>query len=255
MDRLRNKVESTIISDLNVMMDEWIMESSNQIVPINIVQKIQSNEIPLKGFSVIRDWLQRWLKEMESARDGTNLDAAEGYGYLGKRALNAWIKNLKKMLDDLAKYEKKQKQQRKKSGKSKTTQKKQTAAQLAKQVSKVSYQTSIEVSPSLTLESIQPIEVLGARYLFTYNSKYRRMSFFTAKNRDGLSIKGTTLQNFDPEQSFSLVLRNPEQILNLFLDQNLKAERVTQELDKMTTKRNVPNGRLGQNTVLLTRFK
>ena len=255
MERLRNKVESTVVADLNVMIDEWIMASSNQIAPIDIVAKIKSNEIPPKGIPIIREWINRSKKEIDLAREGNDPDLTEGYSYLGKRALNAWSKNLQKMNDDLDKYERKLKQQKKKSGKSKSTQKKQTAAQLAKQVAKVSYQSSIEISPSLILESIQPIEILGSRFLFTFNSKYRRISFFAAKNRDGLSIKGTTLQNFDTDQSFSLVLRNPEKVLNMFLDQSSKSERVLQELDKENTKRNVPNGRLGQNTVLLAKFK
>lgn len=254
-ERLRDKVETTALHDLSFLMDQWIEASDNTVQPLDIVKVVKEHDIPLKGHKYIREWLNRWLKEVKAARDKTDPELVEAYSYLNKRALNAWCKHILAMLDALDKYETKQKTVQKNARKSKSTQKKQTAAQLQKKVAKVQYQENVEVSETLFLNSIAPIEILGSRVLYTYNTKYRRLSCFMAANHDGLTISGTTVKNFDPDTSYVLTVRKPEDLLKLFTNMSVKHTEIEKAVSQLKSKRSVPTGRINQNVVLLANYK
>lgn len=53
----------------------------------------------------------------------------------------------------------------------------------------------------LKLVSIDPLSIVGATTLVMFNTKYRQLTILRAASADGLSIKGTTILNIDPQSS------------------------------------------------------
>jgi hypothetical protein len=52
-------------------------------------------------------------------------------------------------------------------------------------------------SKEFKVVSINPEKMLGAAELVTFNTKYKLLTVFTALDRSGLSVKGTTITNYD----------------------------------------------------------
>lgn len=65
------------------------------------------------------------------------------------------------------------------------------------------------------LVSINPIKIIGAKELWVYNVKTRKIGKFIATDETGLSVKGTAIQNFSPK-SIEKTLRKPVEQLTTF---------------------------------------
>jgi len=59
------------------------------------------------------------------------------------------------------------------------------------------------------IKSINPIEIVGASELWIYNTKTRKLGFYAGLSPAGLSVKGTTILNYDEEASKVKTLRQP----------------------------------------------
>ena len=76
-----------------------------------------------------------------------------------------------------------------------------------KMVKKVKY---LEKDETLKISSIHPIKIINATELWVFNTKYRHLIYFKAKDADGFRIKGCTLKNYDVKESYGKTLRHPE---------------------------------------------
>ena len=98
-------------------------------------------------------------------------------------------------------------------------------------------------------ESVNPVNIIGSRSLVVFNTKTRKLSIYHADTKDGLSIKGTTLKEFDTVKSVSKTLRKPSEILKTILVRTRKGLEML--FDDVRAKPFPCNGRLNQQTVLL----
>jgi len=74
-------------------------------------------------------------------------------------------------------------------------------------VSKIKY--CVEFA-ELKLKSVSPKDIIGAMQLWVYNTKTRKMGCYHADDAGGLSLKGTSLLNFNETKSIQKRLRKPE---------------------------------------------
>lgn len=65
--------------------------------------------------------------------------------------------------------------------------------------------------------SLHPEVLVGAKGLWVYNSKTRKLGCYYARNKDGLTAKGTTILNYDEETSTTKTLRNPKEQVTKFM--------------------------------------
>lgn len=64
--------------------------------------------------------------------------------------------------------------------------------------------------PDLGLKSIHPEKIIGADQVWMFDTEHRRMIKYEAMDGMTLSVKGTTMQNWNPEKSGSKIIRKPE---------------------------------------------
>lgn len=102
--------------------------------------------------------------------------------------------------------------------------------------------------PELKLDSVRPEKILGAGNVWLYNTKTRQLSYYQAKNSDGLTVKGTTIQNFNETASGSKKLRKPEKSIPLVMGGQRAAEKA---FGLITSKRQDVNGRTNPFTIIL----
>ena len=125
-------------------------------------------------------------------------------------------------------------------------------------IKKLKYQIN---DSELGIASVHPTEVVHANEVWVYNTKTRKLGVYHAITKDprsmnrpgsGLMVKGTTIQDFDPNQSLQKTLRKPkEQIKNW----NGKAKtKFAKAFDELTTTSIKMNGRINYNTIILKAF-
>lgn len=103
--------------------------------------------------------------------------------------------------------------------------------------------------PALKIVSVNPAEVIGCKQLWTYNTKYKKLTRYDASGPNGIQVKGTTLIGFDVEQSLTKSLRKPD----IAIQQLLGAGKVALRsfMDTLKTNETKPNGRINSDTILL----
>lgn len=76
--------------------------------------------------------------------------------------------------------------------------------------------------PETNVESIDPAQIVGAAQLWIYNAKTRKLGCYWAKDATGLTVKGTTVLNYDEEKSTTKTLRKPKEQVWRFMSSGLK---------------------------------
>ena len=106
---------------------------------------------------------------------------------------------------------------------------------------------------NFNLKSIDPKTIIGASSLWVYNTKTRKLGVYHAIDVVGLSIKGSTIQNFAESKSISKTLRKPA----VTLPEVLKGGKVALRniLTDIRAAEKVLTGRINTDTILLRTVK
>jgi hypothetical protein len=105
----------------------------------------------------------------------------------------------------------------------------------------------------LKLVSVDPKTIVGANQLWVYNTKTRKLGCYNAEDAAGLSIKGSTIQNFAESKSIQKTLRKPA----VTLPEVLKGGKVALRnvLTEIRAAEGVLTGRINNDTILLRTIK
>lgn len=125
----------------------------------------------------------------------------------------------------------------------KTRKKKEKPASVL--AAKVSY---LKEDAETGLKSVLPEKIVGASQVWVYNAKTRMLGVYNANDARGLTIKGTSLQNYKEESSVAKKLRKPKVTLDeLMTGGKVKLRKL---LDELTTKESQLTGRLNGDTII-----
>jgi len=237
-DIMQERIREGVLVRMDEMLDEWILNSTTKISKINVGSLLKNVNAPISSLGIVVNWIEKQRAELIEARDKTCHDSVEGYSYLSKPAIKKRIALLDEMLNDVEIY----KSTKKTSRKPRKTKEKS----VDKLVEKMNY---LKSSPDYGVASINPIKIIGSTKVYLFNEKYRKLTVLSTTSLSGLSVKGTTIRDYDEKNSFSLKIRKPEEILPIIVS---KTERqITNVLKKLTTKKTSANGRVNDNTIIL----
>jgi hypothetical protein len=237
---LKEKVNKTILADLEGMLDQWLFghSLSERKEEYDFDEKIRTYEI--KGavaINLIKDFLSAKINELSCS-----LKKDEGYEVKPgnvNRALG-FLRQFYSSLD-LIKIENKNRTQR-----SRRTSKVSTSSNVEKILSTVKYQKEAK---EFKISSLSPDKILGKTLLYVFDTKYRTLRVLHTNSPNGFGIKGTTVQNIDEEKSSSIRLRKPLEVLPSVLTKTkLQIEKI---LENLSTKPTNATGRLNENVVIL----
>lgn len=174
--------------------------------------------------------------ELASRKCDPDLDEAYSHLFdLTRKALAKFVTKLNSDLDSFAKVVKATRKTRK-----------PKPVKLDKLVKRMKFKAKDD---EYKIASIAPEKIIGASWLWVFNTKYRKIIFYQA-GEGGLSVKGTTLQNY--VASGSKTLRKPEQQLSDFTTGAVKALPKNFEAIKTTSVEG--NGRINEECILLRVF-
>lgn len=115
-----------------------------------------------------------------------------------------------------------------------------------KLVAKLKYKKTDE---PLKLVSVNPIDIIGAKELWIYNSKSRKLGKYVASEFNDLGVKGTTITGFDEAKSVQKTLRKPADQLKEFKAAGKVALRkFLEDINAVDTRM---NGRINEEIMLL----
>ena len=238
-DHIKRK-SSECIGELEGQIDELITTKfSANVSPFAIM-----NTLEIKGAHTkfIIDYFKTRRAEYDDILTTTDSDVKEAYSNFTKVQLKKLVAYCDQVIVDgmrLAGDSVKSRKPRKRKAKS--------ADQL---VSKMNYAKDFA---ELKLVSIDPKTIVGANQLWVYNTKTRKLGCYNAEDAAGLSIKGSTIQNFAESKSIQKTLRKPA----VTLPEVLKGGKVALRnvLTEIRAAEGVLTGRINNDTILLRTIK
>ena len=188
---------------------------------------------------IIRDFYARDLAELEELAGGkADEQLREAYSHRSKKQIKAFILFLTEIQNACTMLMQEAKVNRAPRAKK--------AVPAEKIVGKLKY---MKTNEPLKLVSINPADILGAKELWVYNTKSRKLGRYVAKEYGDLSVKGASIINFDENLSIQKTVRKPEDKLKEFKAAGKVALR--KFLDDINATDTKMNGRINEETVLL----
>jgi hypothetical protein len=237
VDRILIKVNDTILNDLDEIVDKWIEGDNSATMDIYTKMKEHNLKGPMPSKTVI-EWAERYIEEFQMARDKKDDQLTEAYSHLTKTALNKRIKVLKDFIKQAESFATSLKVTR--------TPRKKAAPKVEAQLSKLQY---LGDSSEYHIASINPISVIGAMRLYTFNTKNRELTEYICIRRQGFEVKGTTLLHVDMEKSRKIKLRDPGKTLPLVLKGTMR--QIDNVWKKLTTATTACKTRINKDMILL----
>ena len=238
-ERMRNQV-TELAGDIMSLCDsanESIINKTEDHKKVSIYRWLSQNNVGYRQAEMLSLVFAPALAELDELLKGKDEQLVEGYSYLNKRQQKQLHKFMTGLVSDCMRYHANNKTSRKK-----------RKTDPAKVVSKVQYEKS---SKEFGIKSIDPVDILDSSKVVVYSTKYNTLSVYYASVGQTLSIKGTTIQNFDPEKSVSRTIKKAKDLIKTIKNQST--------LDKVWNSQHSmiksPNGRLNANTVIMKVFK
>lgn len=244
------KVNSTILSELEGMYDTWLFakKPSDRNEAYDLNAKIQSNEI--KGtfaMNLIRDWIQNKLGELLAVRDKTDPELVEGYSTLKRINLNNVVSKLQELLSNIEVV--KTNTRNLASANRKPKARKEISAQ--KLVSAMKYKPQ---DTELGITSVSPESIIGSKTVYLFNPKYNAITVLNSSEDEGFSVRGSTIIGINETLSYTQKLRKPTEIIQFVLSSSARTK-IDSQLKGLTTKSYPASGRVNENTIILKIMK
>jgi len=237
--RLVTKIANTLLTDLDQFEDEWIAKiTSNKY---DIFKK--AAEFGLSGVKIkapVTDWVNDRLIELQKAvsKNESDEEYVEAYRHIKPAQIRARITVLNNVLIDLDSLVLSSKATRKS--------RKPKSVTSEKQVAKLNYKT---VDNDYKVSSFSPVDIIGAHFLMVLNTSNRQITEYNTTRVEGFQVKGSTLLHFDPADSRTNKLRNPDEFIKICLKKTPK--QISKAGKALSTKASVPTGRFNKHMILL----
>lgn len=224
-----------ILNSLEVEVDRILFDGLDGIIPKKIIINSKATKIELTEIS--KEY-SRLINYYSKILESTDEDIIYGYGNLTKKNIKKVLAYCNTVIESC---------KSKPTAKISSKPKKEKSPKVL--VSKLKYQKEFN---ELNLNSIQPEKIIGSSEVWLYNTRLRKLIRYKTIDGLTLTVKGTTLLNWDSDLSGSKILRNPEVQLKEFINSSKPSmNKFFLELKSMKT--NI-NGRTNDDLIILKSF-
>jgi hypothetical protein len=218
----KNNVD-TYIDDVEMYVDNCI--TTGNFVPKDWSKFIIQNKIKKDDGEKVADHFKHLLNELRESNEGYDLAKKDFDKYLGI------VQSIVDVFGNILVHRV-------------TRQRAPKPIDKNKLAAKVKY---LPEYPELGLVSKSPIDIIGAKYVLLYNTKYKKLQLIVAETE--LTIRGSTIFGIDKLTSQSKTVRQPAIISEKFLIDDIPYLMGSFRLLK--TKTAVPTGALNDHTVII----
>jgi len=228
--------------ELEGMFDDYIANGAlakHNFKPIDVLKA--ANILPAHAGTEIEYW-KAVSAEIKAAHAGKDAELKEAYDMFNKLQLRNMVKFADLIVADYNGYvafKKANKKVRKKKVK--------TPEQIAFKMK------FLAEDKDLKLKSLKPAKIVGAKEVFAYDVKKRKLMYFVADEYAGeLTVKNSTIVGFDVTKSAQKTVRKPAEQLKAFMSASRPN---TRKLYKNTKSVEVKvSGRFNENVIILKVF-
>lgn len=200
---------------------------------------LKGKEVKAAHARIIKGFYERDLAELEELASGkADEQLKEGYSHRSRKQIKnliAFYQEIMSACDMLAQEAKVNRAPRAKKSVPKE-----------KLIAKLKYKKSDE---PLKLVSINPVDIIGAKELWVFNTKTRKLGRYIAEEYKDLGVKGTSITGYNETTSIQKTLRKPEEKLKEF--KAAGKVQLRKFLDEINATDTMMNGRLNEETILL----
>ena len=236
-DYMQDKI-AEVIGDLEGQVDAFLKEDKE----FDLYNYLQANSIPKPYCKDIDEWARKRGTEFTEVYKTMDKDTKDGYSNISRRQQANLVKMFGSFIVDLEKYT----QFKKANRKPRVTKAKPPAVQVARIKFK-------KEDTELGIKSVNPSEMVGASQVWVYNVKYKRLAAYRSDSVQGIQVKGSTLQNYDPDMSECRSIRRPEAFLKVLLDAS--KVKLRKLLSDLTTKGYDVTGRINDECIIVRVIK
>ena len=241
---------SDFIAEIEGSIDLWITgDDEFKVDEYSVYSELEKIAAAYNTAKAVSDYytpLVAELQELTGPKPKSKSDdydqLIEGYAHLTKAKQKEYLKLIKAIVSDAEKYMSSKKAVRKT--------RKPKAKSTAQIVSKVTYLTS---SAEYKITSIDPSELIGAKVVWLFNVKTRDLTKIESKAPSGMTVKGTTIYDFEDDLCVKKKLRKPDEFLTV-VAKTTKAK-IDKEFKAIRTKEQPSNGRINADTIILKVYK
>ena len=203
-----------------------------------ILNVLKAKQAKAAHARIIREFYNRDFEELQEAATTKDEQLKEAYSHLSKvqlRKITAFYQEIVSACEMLAQEAKVNRKPKAKK-----------AVPAEKIVAKLKYKKADE---PLKLVSINPADILGAKELWIYNTKSRKLGKYIAGEFADLGVKGTSIINFDEHKSVQKTLRKPiDQLKEFKAAGKVALRKFLDDINAVDTKM---NGRINEEIMLL----
>ena len=203
-----------------------------------ILNVLKAKQAKAAHARIIREFYTSDLEELQEAATTKDEQLKEAYSHLSKvqlRKITAFYQEIVSACEMLAQEAKVNRKPKAKK-----------AVPAEKIVAKLKYKKADE---PLKLVSINPADILGAKELWIYNTKSRKLGKYIASEFADLGVKGTSIINFDEHKSVQKTLRKPiDQLKEFKAAGKVALRKFLDDINAVDTKM---NGRINEEIMLL----
>lgn len=241
-DKIKALAEPHIIH-VDDEIHSWYYERKTKI-EFSLYTYLQRNQLNSQICNHIKALVSKIHAEHAEMVEGKDEQLNEAYAYLPNASKKAIMKQLTSCMEDIERFVGNTKVSKPR----KPRKKKEVTA--SKLINKLKYQKEFT---KLKIKSISPESIVSAQQLWVYNTKYGHLTMLNAIDHKGLSVKGTTIVDYDQTSSLKKKLRKPEDVIQKVLTGGkLVLKKLMSEL---TTKPIDVNGRINDDCILLKAIK
>jgi hypothetical protein len=234
LDRV-TEVARKHMAEIDYEIDKFVQNKSSDF---SLKSYIAKNGLSSAVTKKIAEFYKPLLKELTEVLEGNDEDLNEGYSFLSKAQIKKFQAFVESIVSD-SEYQVL-------AAKANRMPRKRKEKPAGIQVAKMQYLAEF---PELGLTSIHPTKIVGANQLWTYNTKNKKLGVYYATGSTGFSVKGTSIQGWDPEVSAQNGLRKPAAtIAEVMFGGKMQLAKILGKLTTITTKM---NGRINSDTILL----
>lgn len=223
------------MAEFDNQIDLFVVNKENKFLAKDY---LLSNSVSGVVSKKIGEFYNRLYTEIQEAILGTDEQLIEAYSNFSKTELKKFCAFVKSIVDSC--------EQQVVSAKVIRAPRAKKAKPAGVQVAKLQY---LKEFAELNLKSVVPTTIVGAQQVWVYNVKSKKLGVYYASSSNGFSVKGTSLMDWDPENSKQNSLRKPAITIKEVLEGGkVNLNKIHGKLTTVTTKM---NGRINADTILL----
>lgn len=207
-DRIADKSKEYIAEIESIIDDCFLVRDFEAIEPYEFMQTLSMKSIHANH---VISFFNKRVSELQNVLNSKDPQIIEGYSNFTKKELKEYLAYIEKIISDAEKIAHVTKVTR--------VPRKKKAKPANKVVSKLQYKKE---DSDFKIASVDSTDIVGCTQLWVFNTKTRKLGVYNSIDESGLTVKGTTIQNYDESLSIQKTLRKP----NVTLPELVKAGKV-----------------------------